>query len=150
MPHFDIVKLALMDSMTKQGGTPMEITRMLAQRRKRCGSAGPSKSAVYRYLAAETYDKTVTETRGRPSTFGPREMAAYDSQRRKLQTQARNEYVVTWEDIAGSGQKELRKRKLLPKGEKGLAAESLRKRMRKELNVDKRPSTFRPKARRII
>lgn len=49
--------------------------------------------------------------------------------------------MVTWEDIAEAGQKELRKQKIPKRYETGLAAETLRKRMRSdELGNGKGPA----------
>lgn len=71
-------------------------------------------------------------------------MAVYDKVRLKLIRDAENEHVVTWEDIGEAGQKELRKKKFLRRSEEGLSAETLRKRMRAELNVGKRPAPQHP------
>ena len=131
MPHFSSAELAMMDRMLKKSMEPTKIIKKLAQWRRRRQLAQSSSSAVYRYLAGETYDQAIEETRGRTSPFGKKEMKVYDEQRKKLLAEAANEYVVTWDDIAESGQQELRKRKLLKRSEEGLAA-TLRKSMRSE------------------
>ena len=144
MPHFSQEERSMMDKSQKQGNAPQDILRPMAHQRRRRGEKPPSSSAVYRYLKGETYDNTAEETRGRPSKFGRREMAVYDRARRKLQAEAANEFVVTWGDIAERGRKELRKRKLLDPSEGGLSAEWLRKRMRADLGVGKRPAPQLP------
>ena len=143
MSHFSSEELSLMDKMQKQKEEPSDVLKALVKLRRRRHANPPSSSAVYRYLGGETYCEK-QETRGRETNFGRRELLVYDQQRRALQAKAKNEYVVTWDDIAEAGEKELRKRKLIGRSENGLASESLRKRMRAELDVGRRPAPQHP------
>ena len=138
--HFSPRELALMDGMLKKREKPKKIISALLRGRKRNKVAPPSKSAVYRYLSGETYQRDASETRGVSSIIGEREMKVYDSVRTKLLKEAENDYVVTWDDIAEEGQRGLRKRKLIKRSQCGLAPDTLRKRMNNELNVRKRPA----------
>ena len=140
MPHFSSTELSLMDRLQKQGSDPGPIFKAVNAARHRQRAPLASSSAVYRYLASETYDRDAEEARGRTSNFGAEEMAVYDRVRKRLQKESGNEWAVTWEDVAEEGQMELRKRKLLKRSEDGLAAETLRKRARDELGVGRRPA----------
>jgi len=140
MPRFSSTELSLMDRLQKQGSDPGPIFKAVNAARHRQRAPLASSSAVYRYLAGETYDRDAEEARGRTSNFGAEEMAVYDQVRKRLQKESGNEWAVTWEDVAEEGQMELRKRKLLKRSEDGLAAETLRKRARDELGVGRRPA----------
>ena len=140
MPHFSSTELSLMDRLQKQGSDPWPIFKAVNAARHRQRAPLASSSAVYRYLASETYDRDAEEARGRTSNFGAEEMAVYDQVRKRLQKESGNEWAVTWEDVAEEGQMELRKRKLLKRSEDGLAAETLRKRARDELGVGRHPA----------
>ena len=91
-----------MDKLQKRKQEPSDIFKRLVQLRRRRRQTPPSLSSVYRYLGGETYCAK-EETRGAGTTFGRRELAVYDQQRRVLQAKANNEYVVTWDDIAKAG-----------------------------------------------
>ena len=129
-----------MHTLQKQGIEPQRILKTVNANRRRQRIEPASSSAAYRFLSGESYTRLGDDARGRPSKIGRKELAVYDAVRKRLQKTAKNEFQVTWEDIATQGQKELRKRKLLKRNEIGLSAESLRKRCRKDLNIGRRPA----------
>ena len=132
-----------MDQLQRKHKTPATIHELLVHERKKSDLTGPGLSTVYEYLAGNSYKRDAEETRGRESLFGRKELHVYDNARKRLQKESAasdHPWVVTWGDIATAGQRELRKLKLLLRGEKGLAAETLRKRMRESLGVGKRPA----------
>ena len=129
-----------MHKLHKEGVQPQRILRTVNAGRAKKRVDPVSQSAVYRFLAGESYTGVADETRGRPSGVGSKQMAVYDTVRKRLIKDSKNEFQVTWEDIATEGQKELRKRKLLKRKHKGLSAETLRKRCRAELGIGSRPA----------
>jgi hypothetical protein len=143
MPHFSGAELAKIERMRRKKNTAGAIHTSLVLARKKKQLAGPGMSTVYDYLAGNTFERDADETRGVESNFGKQELRVYDQVRMRMQkTSAASDHPwqVTWEDIATSGERELRKRKLLGRDEKGLAGDTLRKRMRAELGVQRRPA----------
>ena len=56
------------DFLLKRGANPSRILRVLQQSRRRAGSAGPGKTAVYNFFAGATHVRGALETRGRKSS----------------------------------------------------------------------------------
>ena len=58
-------EVATMDRMHKKGAAPRAIIAKLQCARAKRGGAGPSQSAVYRFLNSSTYERGRADTRGR-------------------------------------------------------------------------------------
>ena len=54
-----------MDRLQKEGQSPAQILQSLRDGRTKRGEPGPSRSAVYTFLAGKTYTRGRSETRGR-------------------------------------------------------------------------------------
>ena len=142
--HFSPAELALMNKLQKQKPTPDEIFKtIVAGRKKRGKCAAPNISTVYRYLRGETHLPDDDEQRGSDPKLGETALKVYDQVRRNLQKAAGNDYVVTWADIAEAGERALRRKKMLKRGPEGWCADHLRKKMRSECGVGKRPAPAR-------
>jgi hypothetical protein len=57
MPHFSDAELGRMERLRKAGDVPQMILHKVQRTRRLRGVAGPTQSAVYRYLAGETYER---------------------------------------------------------------------------------------------
>ena len=66
-PHMSEQEVATMDSLQKLGKSPSLVLKKLQANRAKKGEKGPSKSAVYRFLAGGTYKRGVPEKRGQSS-----------------------------------------------------------------------------------
>ena len=99
-----------MDRLQKQGSSPKDILRRLRAARGRRGEAGPSKSAVYTFLAGKTYVRGRDEARGRKSRLPARLVSTAVSERARLIKAADNEWLVTWGDVRAATKKVLQAR----------------------------------------
>ena len=101
--HFSNDELAVMDKMQRAGDGALNILKAVNTARRRQGAEPTSNTAVYRYLAGETYGRNAGDDRGRPSKIGDKAMRVYDAARKRLQKDSDNEWSVTWEDVAEEG-----------------------------------------------
>ena len=115
MPHLSVDEVNVIEKMRRQGKNPNDILCQLIKTRGKRGIAGPSSSAVYRFLNGETYQRSEVEERGRKTSLPPRLVQVGSEQRRKLIKAAANEYLVTWADVHKATKKALRARGLLTK-----------------------------------
>ena len=107
-----------MDDMQKSGESPQDILSKLQRNRARRGEDGPGRSAVYNFLSGLTHRRDMVETRGRPSQMPRRLVSVGVRVRHQLIKQAKNEYLVTWEDVLSATKAELKRLGLLPRGKK--------------------------------
>ena len=70
--HMSSQEVLRMDRLQKQGSTAKDILRRLRAARARREEPGPSKSAVYTFLAGKTYVRGREEARGRKSRLPAR------------------------------------------------------------------------------
>ena len=63
--HMSAQEVAAMDRMHKKGEPPKDIIAKLVEARAKKGAAGPSPSAVYRFLAGVSYKREAAEKHGR-------------------------------------------------------------------------------------
>ena len=70
--HMSPHEVAAMDRMHRKGDPPKDIIAKLAATRAKNGKAGPNASAVYRFLAGESYQRGAAENRGRKSRLPQR------------------------------------------------------------------------------
>ena len=142
-PHLDAQELASADRMLRAGSGKSQILLALRRARDRRGLSGPGKTAVYEYLAGNTHNHYADETRGRKATLTPKALRVLDQVRRRLQRDAGNEHVVTWDDIRAEGVKELRKKSLWSARKPLCSAKTLAKHFRTTLKVTKRAARAR-------
>ena len=142
-PHLEAKELVAADRMFRAGDAKPDILLKLRQARQRRGLPGPGKTAVYEYLAGNTHNYHADETRGRKATLMPKALHVLDKVRCRLQRDASNEHVVTWEDIRSEGVKELRKKGLWSARKPLCTAKTMAKHFRATLKVTKRPARAR-------
>ena len=132
-----------MDSLQKRGKCPEEILAKLRASRSKRGKIGPSKTAVYRFLAGETYKHGRAETRGRKARSPHGLLAIANTQRRRLIKQARNEMLVTWPDVHAATKRALRVRGGLGRGRKMPSVDWLSHKLRDAYQIRARPGKRR-------
>ena len=132
-----IAETQRVDKLRVAGKTPLEVLVLLNRSRALRDIAPVSRTAMYDYCAGNTHQRDRPEKRGRRAV-PMRKLKVYDAARKRLQKTVDNEHLVTWEDIAEAGAKDLKRKKLLKRGESGLSAERLRRRLGAELNVSRR------------
>ena len=128
-----------MDDMHKKGKSPKEILAKLQRDRARHGDDGPGSSAVYNFLAGVTHRRDASETRGRPSQLPRRLVSTAVRVRKHLIQKAKNEYVVTWEDVHAATKVELKRLGLLGRGTKMPSEDWLGRLVRDASEVRARP-----------
>lgn len=132
-----------MDRLQKQGSSPKDILRRLRAARARRGEAGPSKSAVYTFLAGKTYVRGSAEARGRKSRLPARLVSTAVIERARLIKAADNEWLVTWGDIRAATKKVLQARGALRGGARMPSTDWLARRVRATTEVRARPGKRR-------
>jgi hypothetical protein len=142
-PQLDAKELASADRMLRAGTGKSLILVALRRGRARRGLEGPGKTAVYQYLAGNTHNIHAAETRGRKPKLTPKVLRVLDKVRCRLQRDAGNEHVVTWDDISSEGVKELRKKTLWSGRKKMCSPKTVAKHFREKLKVTKRPARAR-------
>ena len=106
--HMSQAEICTMDRMQKHGRSAAAILACLQAARTKNGTDGPSDSAVHSFLAGETYKRGSKELRGAKARLPPRLVAVANAQRRKLIRAAKNDHVVTWQDIRAATNKAFR------------------------------------------
>ena len=143
MPQFSTDELATMDRLVAKGAEAKKIVTNLQAKRARRHEPGPSPSAVYKFLAGDTHQRDKSETRGRPSKLPRGLVREANAQRLKLIRAAKNEWMVTWEDIYKATKKALRAKGLLTRQCHMPSQDWLRRVMRKKTSVRSRPGKRR-------
>ena len=78
----------------------MDAVRAIGRARERRGEAPVHKTAVYRYLKGSTHRRAKKERRGRPRVLNTADVKRLGSARRRLISEADNEWQVTHADVA--------------------------------------------------
>ena len=81
--------------------------------RARRGMSGPGSTAVYDFLAGKTHRRDADQSKGRPSKVPARLVAIAVSERKRLIQGAKNEWLVTWEDVHEAAKEKLKRLGLL-------------------------------------
>ena len=107
-----IAETQRVDKLRVAGKTPLEVLVLLNRSRALRDIAPVSRTALYDYCAGNTHQRDRPEKRGRRAV-PMRKLKVYDAARKRLQKTVDNEHLVTWEDIAEAGAKDLKRKKLL-------------------------------------
>jgi hypothetical protein len=137
--HLTAAETSRIDTLRLAGKEPLEVLALLNRSRQIRNVAPLSRTSLYDYCSGKTHRRDHPEKRGRKAV-GMRSLKVYNDARKELQKSSRNEYLVTWEDIADAGAKALRKKKLLKRNQAGLSPDWLRRRLRSEIGVGRRPA----------
>lgn len=82
-----------------QKKTPVEVHKLLVQRRRKAGQVAPDLTNVRRFLKGETHKVGQEETRGAKRTYTRRAVLAMEKARLRLIKKADGEEEVTWPKI---------------------------------------------------
>ena len=138
-PKLSEDEVSRVDRLQRQGKTPKEILVTIQKSRLRKGLSGPGKSAIYSFLNGETHPRGAEESRGRKSKLRHDLVSVAFSQRRKLIKEAKNEWLVTWEDVHKATKNELKKRGRFNRCVKMPCADWLARQVRAHTAVRARP-----------
>ena len=141
-PRLTDAEMSLITSLLSTHST-QDILATLQQKRRRRSLSGPSQSAVYRFVAGETYIRGAAEKRGASNKIPDKVVKELDKTRLRLAKEAASDYFVTWEDVVEEGKKDLRKKGLLGKREPMWSPDAVARRSRELLNVRRKPSRKR-------
>ena len=98
---------------------------------------------MYKFLAGDTHQRDSSDTRGRPSNLPRGLVRVANAQMLKLIRAAKNEWMVTWEDVYKETKKTLRARGLLTRSCKMPSQDWLQRVMREKTSVRSRPGKRR-------
>ena len=132
-----------MDRLHKEGHSPAQILKSLRDGRTKRGESGPSRSAVYSFLAGKTYTRGRSETRGRKPRLPASLVQTANRERIRLIKEADNELLVTWEDVAAATKQVLRAKGALHGGARMPSADWLARLVRAKTAVRARPGKRR-------
>ena len=99
--HVSVAEQDLVDKITRRDeGSPMDAVRAIGRARERRGEAPVHKTAVYRYFKGSIHRRAKKERRGRARLLNTADVKRLGSARRRLISEADNEWQVTHADAA--------------------------------------------------
>ena len=99
--HVSVAEQDLVDKITRRDeGSPMDAVRAIGRARERRGEAPVHKTAVYRYFKGSIHRRAKKERRGRPRLLNTADVKRLGWARRRLISEADNEWQVTHAGVA--------------------------------------------------
>ena len=114
--HLSPLEVSFLDRVVRFKAKPQAAWKDLQLKRRKARKKGPSRSAVYTLWSGKTYERNKPERRGRKVRAPPGILRIANQERLRLLKEAKNEYLVVWNDVYEATRKALKARGLLTRG----------------------------------